>query len=79
MRFALQENGSLSLISALAFSDGLIKSASDAKDYNCKWEFSRIFFAVHHIREGELGAGIHRRAKTCISESLAMRFTQNRC
>lgn len=67
----------MSLISALALSDGLIKLASNAEDYNCKWVFSRIFFTTHHICEAELGAGIHKHGTTCMSESVVMRVTQN--
>lgn len=66
----VQENGFVSLISALTLSDRLIKLASDAEDFNCKWVFSRIFFIADHICEAELGPGTHSHGTACMSLSM---------
>lgn len=55
----VQENVFVSLISALTLSDRLIKLASDAEAFNCKWVFSRIFFTADHICEAEVGTETH--------------------
>lgn len=68
MCYRVQENALVSLISALTLSDRLLKLASDAEDFNCKWVFSGIFFTA----EAELGTGTHSHGTACMSVSMVV-------
>lgn len=53
----------------------VIKLASDAGDFNCKWVFAEIFFTADHICGAEVGTGTRSHGTACMSESMVVWLT----